>query len=771
MTDLHAVGGMRKLNNDNYNTWSTCMMSYMQGQDLWEIVNGGEIEQPEAEDANGTLRKWKIKAGKAMYALKTTVEEDFLEHIRDVKTPNEAWEIFAKLFSKKNDTKLQLLESELLSIKQGNMTIKQYFHKVKLLCREISELDPEASIGDTRMKRIIVHGLKPEFRSFVAAVQGWQTQPSLVEFENLLASQEALAKQMGGVSLKNEEEALYASKGKRNFKQRKSGGSNRNQGEESSREWGVYKNHDNNKRFEGKCYNCGKKGHMAKACWSKKKSVESNVVTSNSEEEWDAEAFFAVEEEELALTTTMSDKIDYENDWIVDSGCSNHMTGDKEKLLNMSEYKGSRVVVTANNSKLPIAHVGNTVVSPQNNDTEMPLQNVYHVPGMKKNLLSVAQLTSAGHIVIFGPQDVKVYNNLEIKDEPLMKGRRLESIYVMSAEAAYVDKTRRNETSDLWHMRLSHVSYSKLDVMMKKSMLKGLPKLEVRTDTICAGCQYGKAHQLPYEESKYRANEPLELIHSDVFGPVKQTSIGGMKYMVTFIDDFSRYVWIYFMKEKSETLSKFKEFKKVAKAEVGKKICWLHTDNGGEYTSDEFTNFLQEYQIRRQFTCANTPQQNGIAERKNRHLTKSCRSMLHARNVPGRFWAEAMTTTAYVINRLPQQRLHFLSLFEKLWKMKPRVSYFRVFGSVCYVFVPDHLRSKMDKKAVRCIFVGYDKQRKGWKCCDPTTGKCYVSRNVVFDEASSWWSSDKELLPDSDTLKRDLQSSQVQLKLDETEIC
>ncbi|KAL4289930.1 hypothetical protein GQ457_14G003780 [Hibiscus cannabinus] len=231
MTDLHAVGGMRKLNNDNYNTWSTCMMSYMQGQDMWEIINGGEIEQPEAEDANGTLRKWKIKAGKAMYALKTTVEEDFLEHIRDVKTPNEAWEIFVKLFSKKNDTKLQLLESELLSMKQGNKTIKQYFHKVKLLCREISELDLEASIGDTRMKRIIVHGLKPDFRSFVAAVQGWQTQPSLVEFENLLASQEALAKQMGGVSLKNEEEALYASKGKRNFKQRKSGGSNRNQGE------------------------------------------------------------------------------------------------------------------------------------------------------------------------------------------------------------------------------------------------------------------------------------------------------------------------------------------------------------------------------------------------------------------------------------------------------------------------------------------------------------------------------------------------------------
>ena len=774
MGDLQIVGGIKKLNNQNYNSWSTCMMSYMQGQDLWEVVNGNDVSQPEAEDASGTLRKWKIKAGKAMFVLKTTTEEDVLEHIRDAETPKDAWDTFAKLFSKKNDTKLQLLESELLSVAQRDMTVAQYFHKVKTLCREISELDSEAPIGDTRMKRIIIHGLKPEFRSFVAAIQGWQTQPSLVEFENLLAGQEALAKQMGGVSLKTEEEALYANKSRWNSKQHATGRSKKNndkarshQDERSIGAGGASKNQDNGRKFEGNCYKCGKKGHMAKDCWSKKKIIESNAATSKSEDEWDVEALFAMEEEELALTATTFNQINYENDWIVDSGCSNHMTGDKEKLQNLLEYKGSRVVVTANNSKLPIAHIGNMTVSPQYSNTEVSLQNVYHVPGMKKNLLSVAQLTSSGHSVLFSPQDVKIYRDLEITKEPIMKGRRLESIYVMTAETAYVEKTRRNETADLWHMRLSHVSYSKLDVMMKKSMLKGLPQLEVRIDSVCAGCQYGKAHQLPYKESKFKAKEPLELIHSDVFGPIKQASIGGMKYMVTFIDDFSRYVWVYFMKEKSETLSKFKEFKKVAEAEVSKRVRSLRTDNGGEYTSDEFSDFLREYRIRHQFTCASTPQQNGVAERKNRHLAEVCRSMLHAKNVPGHFWAEAMKTAAFVINRLPQQRLCFLSPFNKLWNMKPAVGHFRVFGCVCYVFVPDNLRSKMEKKAVRCIFVGYDSQRKGWRCCDPTTRKCYTSRNVVFDEASSWWSSNKEVLPDSEVFK---EVSQFQLNSSETEV-
>ena len=127
--------------------------------------------------------------------------------------------------------------------------------------------------------------------------------------------------------------------------------------------------------------------------------------------------------------------------------------------------------------------------------------------------------------------------------------------------------------------------------------------------------------------------------------------------------------------------------------------------------------------------------------------------MLHAKNVPGRFWAECMKTAAYVINRLPQSKLGFKSPHEMLWKDKPSVSHLKVFGCVCYVFVPDHLRSKFEKKAIRCIFVGYDDARKGWRCCDPTTGKCHISRNVVFDEASAWWSPEKVELPESHDLE------------------
>ncbi|XP_068661743.1 uncharacterized protein [Aristolochia californica] len=212
-----------------------------------------------------------IKASKTMFALKTTVEEEMLEHIRDAKTPKEAWDTLTTLFSKKNDIRLQLFENKLLSMAQCDMTIAQYFHKMKSICQEISKLNPTTPIGETRIKRIIIHSLRPEYRGFVVV--------------------EALAEQMREVSLKGKEEALYTSKSKDTFKWyigsefKKDGDKVKSHQEErSSRPGGASKNRENSRKFDGKCYNCGKMGHMVKDCWSRKKFVEGNTATHSSQE-------------------------------------------------------------------------------------------------------------------------------------------------------------------------------------------------------------------------------------------------------------------------------------------------------------------------------------------------------------------------------------------------------------------------------------------------------------------------------------------------------
>ncbi|XP_074373975.1 uncharacterized protein LOC141714350 [Apium graveolens] len=310
MADITAsVSGVEKLNNSNYNTWSIRMQFYMLGQDLWDIVSNGNTTLPTNTEE---LKKWKVKGGKAMYVLSVTIEDELLQHIKDSKTPKEAWDNLASLFAKTNDAKLQRLENELLSVSHEDMTVSQYFNKVKNICDEISKLDPQNAITDTRKRRIVVHGLKSEFNSIITATRGWAKEPTLTELENILANQEALDKQMSKVSVKEDDEAAHLAikegmKDKRREIQDNTTESQRNVnkgGLEGSFQHGgallnpSYKNKDEMKyrRNNNQCYTCGKKGHVTRDCRFKK--VEGNVATStskenDSEEEWDFQVVYA----------------------------------------------------------------------------------------------------------------------------------------------------------------------------------------------------------------------------------------------------------------------------------------------------------------------------------------------------------------------------------------------------------------------------------------------------------------------------------------------
>lgn len=138
----------------------------------------------------------------------------------------------------------------------------------------------------------------------------------------------------------------------------------------------------------------------------------------------------------------------------------------------MVEYKGGHIVGTSNNSRLPIAHIGSTFLTPQYNPQKVALQDMYYIPSLKKYLLSISQLTSSGHYVLFGPQAVKIYQNLKILGTPTIEQQKLESFYVLPVESTYVDKTQMNETIDLWHDQLGHISYHKLKIIINKLMLK-----------------------------------------------------------------------------------------------------------------------------------------------------------------------------------------------------------------------------------------------------------------------------------------------------------
>ena len=193
------------------------------------------------------------------------------------------------------------------------------------------------------------------------------------------------------------------------------------------------------------------------------------------------------------------------------------------------------------------------------------------------------------------------------------------------------------------------------------------------------------------------------------------------------------------MKSKSEVFSHFLKLKNRVENETNRKIRCLRSDGGQEYFSTEFKAFLEEKGIRREFSCRYTPQQNGVAERKNRTILEMARTMLQEKNMPHIYWAEAAVTAVYLINRCTTEGVHDSTPHEKYFGTKPDLSHLKVFGSISFVHVPDEKRRKLDPKSEKMILVGYSLEQKGYKCFNPVTRQSQVSRDVVFDDVASWY--------------------------------
>ncbi|CAL8165963.1 unnamed protein product [Prunus armeniaca] len=197
---------------------------------------------------------------------------------------------------------------------------------------------------------------------------------------------------------------------------------------------------------------------------------------------------------------------------------------------------------------------------------------------------------------------------------------------IMTSKENYVLKAENVEESHLWHMRYGHLNQRSLQLLHKKDMVVGLPSIQSEK-AICEGCIFGKFHRLPFSQSTWKARAPLELVHEDICGPTRTPSFNGKKYFLLFVDDYSRMMWVYFLEQKSEAFSFFKQFKAYGEKQSGYNLKTLRTDRGGEFTSNEFSEFCKSNGIKRELTASYTPQQNGVAERRNRTIVEMARSI------------------------------------------------------------------------------------------------------------------------------------------------
>lgn len=695
---------------ENWATWKFQMEHLLKAKGLWGMITETDTLD---EDASAQARTEFIKLKERAFSmLVLNVSTSQLYLITNCQTPKEAWTTLKgqferdtlanKLFLKKKYFRCEMTEGDRLA---------EHLKRMKELTDQLSAIG--AVIEEEDQIVTLLGSLPTSYATIVTALE--------TKIDNLTL-------QFVQQALTNEEQKRLNAND--NFSGATSGGASAMSSQFRRNVQDGYRSVGVERPSTWRCYKCGKEGHIKRDCPSLKYNSKSKTHKAKNmmcDDEDSSESVFVARE---ANPTDGPQQVE----WLIDSGASKHMTCDKDSLQEYQLFSKAQSVRLGDGRVVDALGVGNVKikmtfeVSGVKNAT---MYDVLYVPKLSGNLFSVGAATKKGNTVQFR----KSRCHIRGRDGTLrgMGTQRANGLYHLDVEGSSSACHSASIAASLWHQRLGHTT--------KLKELKGLVNgvdISAETEvTFCEGCVEGKLAKKPFKSiGGIRSKRKMQLIHSDVCGPMQNESVNGAKYFVTFIDDFSRCCKVYFMKQKNEVLSKFKEFEKTLSNECGQSITKLRTDNGGEYISKEFEEYLKAQGIHHEMTVPHSPQQNGVAERKNRTLVEAARSMLSHAKLPKMYWAEAVATAAYIQNRLPTSVLKQETPYERWCEKKPDLSHMKVFGCVAYAHIPAQERRKLDKKTVKLRFVGYANNAKGYRLFDEEKRRILIRRDVIFDESN-----------------------------------
>ena len=728
---------IEKLRDNNYHTWKARIQFILSLRDLDDVLEGAP---PDNKSSDYSLWHRRDKKAKAVIAL--SLSDEHLEQVQHAATAKEIWKLISDIYEKHTLLNKLAARRAFYTAKMGeNEKVRAFAARIRQYSSTLKSM--KVDVKENEMAMALLWGLPDRFDGLISALDAIADNEETFTFEFVVGRVEQEerrhADRLKDALSKAETAALLASQQKGKL-----------------------------------CARCGKHSKNRKCFWEHPEiapdwhpvhKIAQKQQTETTKSQTQNQHALVGQTQSLGTNETSHEYVCLAAisarepkgcpDWIIDSGSTCHLTDDNTVLTNYKRINSVPLDLGGGATSM-IVGVGDMYLNVKAGASvnKCLIRDVKHVPNLGYRILSVSTTAKRGGNVSFSATSVSIISSHD--GSFIADGSMIGGLYRLNVSPNF--STNRNvaltaQTLETWHQRLGHVSSQGIKHLANQGIVNGL---ELRSDSMidkCSGCILGKSHRSIIPKTRTsRSTKHLELIHTDVLGPIEVASIGGSRYVITFIDDYSHWTAAYTMKSKSEALSRFKEFKAMAEKHTSTKVKMLkvfetkHTesetsdplklkalrsDNGGEYLSNEFKDFLLMHGIKHELTVAYTPQQNGVAERMNRTLLDLTRAMLHHRDVDKCFWAEAIATAVYIRNRVTSRSLPSTTTPYHLWHGKaPEIGHLRVFGCTCWYTIPKRKTKKLDRRAAEGIMVGYSKLSKGYKIWDIEQKKFVVSRDV-----------------------------------------